>query len=383
MVMVKGRLTSIDALRGLIMILMTLDHVRDFTHRGAMPFSPTDLNRTSPILFFTRWITHFCAPVFVFTAGMGAFFWWQHGRTRTQLSRFLLVRGPWLILLEVSVMRFAYFFHMAGGYPVLLLVLWVIGLAMVSLAALVWLPAPVLAGVSISAMALHNAFDFVKGGAPGIVLHRPGVISLGGLSFHVGYPLIPWVFVMAAGFCFARSFRRLSAPIGCVATAGFFALRALNIYGDPVRWSAQKSAAFTALSFLNTVKYPPSLLFLLMTLGPALLVLAWFERLHLAPSNPLVIFGRVPLFYFIGHFLMAHSIAVFLTFARYGARAWTFAFRPFPSMLGPGLTSPSDFGWPLWVTYAVWIAVVLILFPVYHWYAKLKATHRWDWLSYL
>jgi uncharacterized membrane protein len=379
----KGRLNSIDTLRGLIMIVMALDHVRDYTHRGAMLFSPTDLARTTPVLFFTRWVTHFCAPVFVFTAGMGAFFWFSRGRTRAQLSWFLLTRGLWLILLEVTVMRFGYYFNMAARYPVLLLVLWVIGLAMIGLAALVWLPLPLLAAVSLAGILLHNALDGAGGGSAGIVLHRPGAISLAGMTFIVGYPLIPWIFVMAAGFCFAPRFRRLALPVGIAGTVAFLALRAVNIYGDPIRWSAQKSAMFTLLSFLNCTKYPPSLLFLLMTLGPALVLLAWFERLGIAPANPLVVYGRVPLFYFIGHFLLAHIAGVVLMLARYGAPALPLIWRPFPSMLGPDLAFPPDFGWPLWVTYLVWIAIVLIMYPLCRWYGNLKATQKWWWLGYL
>src|SRR5579883_2267496 len=289
----KLRLASIDALRGLIMIVMALDHVRDFTHSGAMLFSPTDLSRTTPLLFFTRWITHFCAPVFVFTAGMGAFFYWQHGRTRAELSRFLITRGIWLILLEVTVMRFAYFFNLSSRYPIILLVLWVIGLAMIGLAALAWLPTPLLAFVSLAGIFLHNAFDGLNVGPIGIILHRPGAIPLAGLTFIVGYPLIPWMFVMSAGFCFARAYRRLALPIGIAATILFVVLRTLNLYGDPAR---RIPGSF--LSFLNCTKYPPSLLFLLMTLGPALILLHWFDRSNLSPTNPLVIFGRVPLFYF-------------------------------------------------------------------------------------
>jgi hypothetical protein len=163
----------------------------------------------------------------------------------------------------------------------------------------------------------------------------------------------------------------------------FLVLRAANIYGDPVRWSAQKSAVFTLLSFLNCTKYPPSLLFLLMTLGPALIVLAWFDRLNIAPANPLVIYGRVPLFYFIGHFLLAHIAGVVLMLARYGPAALPLIRRPFPSMLGPDPAFPPDFGWPLWVTYLTWIAVVLIMYPLCRWYGNLKATRKWWWLSYL
>jgi uncharacterized membrane protein len=379
----KDRLTSIDALRGLIMIVMALDHVRDFTHRGAMLFNPADLSRTNVFLFFTRWITHFCAPVFVFTAGMGAYFWWSHGRTRPQLSRFLATRGLWLILLELIVMRFAYYFNLASRYPVLLLVLWMIGLGMIGLAALVWLPMPVLAVLSVAGILAHNAFDRVTGGPLVTVLHRPGAIPLAGFTFLTPYPLIPWVFVMAAGFCFARGFRRLSLPVGVAATVAFVALRAANVYGDPVLWSAQKSSVFTLLSFLNCTKYPPSLLFLLMTLGPALILLAWFDRRNLSPSNPLVIYGRVPLLYFIAHFLLAHLAGTLLMLARYGAAALPLIGRPFPSMLGPDPAFPADFGWPLWVTYAVWVSVVLILYPLCRWYANLKATRKSWWLSYL
>lgn len=379
----RNRLASIDALRGLIMIVMALDHIRDFTHRGAMLFSPVDLTRTSSILFFTRWITHFCAPVFVFTAGMGAFFWWSHGRTRLQLSRFLVTRGLWLIVLELTVMRFAYYFNLDSRYPILLLVLWMIGLAMIGLAALVWLPLPVLAALSLGGIFLHNAFDGVNGGLLGVILHRPGAIQLRGVTFLSPYPLIPWIFVMAAGFCFAGRFRRLALPIGVAATLAFVALRAVNLFGDPARWSARKSATFTVLSFLNCTKYPPSLLFLLMTLGPALILLAWFERRNIPSSNPLVIFGRVPLFYFIGHFLLAHVAGVLLMLGRYGSAAAPLISRPFPSMLGPNPAFPPDFGWPLWVTYLVWIAIVLIMYPLCRWYANVKAAHRWWWLSYL
>jgi uncharacterized membrane protein len=386
----KNRVTAIDALRGLIMVIMALDHVRDFIHRDAMLFAPNDLTRTTPVLFFTRWITHFCAPVFVFTAGMGAFFWWRHGRTRSQLSRFLVTRGLWLIALEVTVIQFGYYFNLPGRFPVLLLVLWVIGLSMIGLAGLVWLPARLLAVLSVATILLHNTLDGVKPSPLWAVLHSRGAIQLGGLTFVVGYPLIPWIAVMAAGFCFGRVFemepaarRRVLLRLGSGATAAFLALRAVNIYGDPVRWSAQKSAVFTALSFLNCTKYPPSLDFLLMTLGPALLVLLWLDRLDLAPGHPLVIYGRVPLFYFVLHFLLAHAAGVGLALLRYGSRMAPLMTQPFPSETGPNRAFPPGFGWPLWVTYLVWIAIVLLMYPLCRWFARVKATRRNWWLSYL
>jgi uncharacterized membrane protein len=261
-------------------------------------------------------------------------------------------------------MRFAYFFHLAGGYPVLLLVLWVIGLAMVSLAALVWLPAPVLAGVSILAMALHSAFDFVKGGALGIVLHRPGVIPLGGLSFLVGYPLIPWVFVMAAGFCFGpilqleASQRRLwLMRIGAALTVLFVVNRVVNVYGDPRPWSA------TWLSFLNATKYPPSLDFLFMTLGPAILLLAWFDARPMR-NNPLVVYGRAPLFYFLAHLFLAHALTIPFALARYGRADFLF---------DPAVPYPPDYGVSLPVVYLIWILVVLVMYPFCKWYGRRRA----------
>jgi uncharacterized membrane protein len=385
-----SRLTSIDAVRGLVMILMALDHVRDFLHRDAMLFSPTDLTRTTPLLFFTRWITHFCAPVFMFTAGLGAFFWWQHGRTRAQLSRFLLTRGLWLIVLELTVMRAAYQFSLSMRHPVLLLVLWALGASMVGMAALVWLPLRMLAILSVVVIALHNCLDPIRaarfGSAAGWwnVLHEPGVFRIGTAVVVVGYPLIPWIAVMAAGFCCGPIFRmdpasrrRTLLTIGAAATAAFLVLRAINIYGDPVRWSG------SLLSFLNTTKYPPSLEFLLMTLGPALLLLACFDRWTPGRNNPVVIFGRVPLFYYVLHFYAAHAVASLMAIVRYGRPALSFAFMPFPSTGGPRGLFPPDFGYPLWVVYVAWVLIVAGLYPVCRWFAGVKARRRDWWLSYL
>ena len=379
-----SRLRSLDALRGAVMIVMALDHVRDFFHAGAMSFSPTDLTRTTAALFFTRWITHFCAPVFFFAAGAGAFLWWQRGRSRAGLSRFLLTRGLWLIVLELTVMRFAYQFSMAPRYPVLLVVLWALGASMIALAGLAWLPIRLLAVTSVATIALHNLLDGVRGGVAWTFLHQIGAFRADPWTVVVAYSLVPWVAVMAAGFCFgpilllgdARR-RKLLLTIGACLTTAFVILRAVNVYGDPAPWTSG------ILSFLNTTKYPPSLAFLLMTLGPALLAFAWLDRRGLSDRHPLVVFGRVPLFYFILHFYAAHLLAVVCSWIRYGASATRFVFEPFPSMGGPRNLVPPDFGFSLGATYAAWAAIVLAMYPLCRWFAKVKATRRDWWLGYL
>jgi uncharacterized membrane protein len=390
------RVVAIDAIRGVVMVLMALDHVRDFVHRGAMSYSPTDLARTTTALFLTRWVTHICAPVFMFTAGMGAFLWWQQSRTRQELSTFLLTRGFWLLVLELTVMRLAYNFDFSQRYPLLLLVLWALGACMIGLAALVWLPLRALAVLSIAVVTLHNCLDHVTasqfGASAGIwnLIHEAGAFRLAGATVIVGYPLVPWIAVMALGFCFGRVFlmesslrRRYLVVIGAASTLAFVVIRALNRYGDPVPWSTQSSVIDTALSFLNTTKYPPSLAFLLMTLGPALLALAYFDLAELKPSNPLVVFGRVPLFFFVIHFYAAHATAVVLAWLRYGRASLTFAFHPVPSMGGPRELFPAGFGYDLWVVYVVWTLIGLGLYPACRWFARIKGTRRDWWLSYL
>jgi uncharacterized membrane protein len=390
-----SRVKSVDALRGAVMIVMALDHVRDFIHRGAMTGrSPTDLLTTTPVLFMTRWVTHFCAPVFMFTAGIGAYFYLsrrslgeggrRNGRTRGQLSAFLVTRGLWLMLLEVTVMRLAYNFNLDQGVPFFLLVLWGLGLCMIVLAALVWLPIPLLTVMSIATIVLHH----LVGGGP--VIHRVGAMSFAGYVFIAPYPLIPWLGVMTLGFCFgpilakpADERRRTLVLAGVVAMAAFVMLRTFNIYGEPAHWSPQPSAVFSALSFLNASKYPPSLVFLLITLGPALIALSWFDRLSFSRSNPLIVFGRVPLFYFVLHFLAAHLASFVLAVVTYGSSAFTFMWQPVPSMGGPAKAFPPNFGWDLWVAYAVWIAIVVALYPLCRWFADLKERRRAWWLSYL
>jgi uncharacterized membrane protein len=383
------RIHSVDALRGFVMIVMALDHVRDFLHRAAMSSSsPTDLRVASAALFMTRWVTHICAPVFMLTAGLGAYFYWKHGkRTKEQLSWFLVTRGLWLIVLELTVMQFAYNFDVSSSYPIFLLVLWVLGASMILLAVLVWLPITWLAALSIATIVLHHLLDGIQVWP---LVHQVSVFQVAGLTVIAPYALVPWFAVMALGFCFGPLFmkdfgerRRILIGIGAAMTIAFVLVRALNIYGDPSRWSVQPSATVTLLSFLNTTKYPPSLSFLLMTLGPALLVLAWLDRRDLSRSHPLIVFGRVPLFYFVLHFFLAHAVAVVMAVFTHGCAAWSFMFQPVPSMGGPAHAFPAGFGYDLWVTYVVWVAIVVILYPICRQLARLKERHRVWWASYI
>ena len=380
------------------MVIMALDHTRDFFHAGAMTFSPEDLARTTPVLFFTRWITHICAPVFLFTAGVGAFLRLQRpGTTTAQLSRFLWTRGLWLVHRRAhgdaagdeflaspraipcscsSCGRSAVHDRAGGARP----------------------PARAACSpiASIAVILLHNAFDGVQaaqfGALSGIwnVLHQPGVFFLGGIAVVAGYPLVPWVAVMAAGFCAGplllrqpQERRRALLLWGTGLVVAFVVLRALNIYGDPQPWSAQSSPLLTAISFLRTTKYPPSLAFLLMTLGPALLLLAYFDRRAPTDRHPLVVIGRVPFFYYVAHFWLLHLLASFMAWTRYGSASLAYLFNPLPSMGGPAELFPAGFGYPLWVTYAVWIGLVLLLYPACRWFAAVKARRRDWWLSYL
>ena len=392
----SARVQSVDALRGAIVIIMALDHVRDFIHISAMSFSPTDLTRTTAELFFTRWITHFCAPVFAFTAGIGAFFWYYHGRTLPQLSRFLVTRGLWLMFLELTWLRFILLFQWKwNGAVFILTVFWMLGLSMVVLAALLHLPPKILVPLSLAVIAMHNLLDPLRPDRFGQlaplfdILHQQAVFPFHGALFVVAYPLVPWFAVMAAGFSFGNVFlwdaarrRSFVTRLGLGLTVLFVALRAWNHYGDRVKWSHQPTLVFTTLSFLNTSKYPPSLLFLLMTLGPALLVLAYWNGRYFSPRNPLLVFGRVPFFFFLFHLALAHGFAVLLPAFRYGFQS--FLLLPPPSLGGPRAAFPSDYGFSLPVVYSTWLAVVAISYPICLWYANLKNRRRdlW-WLSYL
>jgi len=380
------RLPSIDLLRGIVMVLMALDHVRDHVHRGAFTYDPTDLSQAGPALFLTRWVTHFCAPVFVFLAGTGAFLWGARGRSPGEISRYLLTRGAWLVLLELTVVNWEW--QMGIHFNFLIAqVIWALGWSMVALAVLVRLPVAAIAVVGCGMIAGHNLLDGIRPEALGAlgpvwkVLHAPGPFEWApGFTLYVMYPLVPWIGVMAAGYAFGSLYRRppdrrrrALLAIGLLLTAGFVALRALNLYGDPAPWTAQRTGPLTLLSFLNCQKYPPSLLFLLMTLGPAILLLGALERGVAGFARPVVVFGRVPLFFYVVHLFVIDVLSVGLAVARYGSRT--------PELFAQG--PPADFGYGLGVVYVLWIAVVVALYPVCRWYARVRARSRSPWLTYL
>jgi uncharacterized membrane protein len=381
----RARIESIDLVRGAIMILMALDHVRDFF--GARSPSPTDLSQATAGLFLTRWITHFCAPGFFLLAGTGAFLLGRR-RTTRELSTFLVTRGLWLIVLEAVFMRCLVLQFNFDYRLTLLEVLWALGCSMIALGALVRLPLGWIVGISVAMIAGHNLFDGVRaGGALGTLLHAPGFLINGEHAVFVAYPLIPWIGVMALGYALGKVYtwddaRRRAFLLrgGLALTAAFVVLRAMNVYGDPNPWSPQRSALYTVLSFLNTTKYPPSLLFLLMTVGPILLALRLFDRRVPSGLGPVVVIGRVPLFYFVLHFLAIHVLAVVVGAVRYGAIHWFFES---PTIDRYPFTAPPGWGYSLPAMYLIWVGVVIALYPICRWYATVKARSGSTLLSYL
>jgi uncharacterized membrane protein len=382
----RFRVESIDVVRGFIMILMALDHTRDFL--GVPGISPTDLTQTNIPLFLTRWITHFCAPLFFLLTGTGAYLSLRK-KSKRELSRFLFTRGLWLIFLEVFVVRcFGWQFNF--NYHLLILnVLWALGWAMITLSILVYLPASVVAVFGVAMIATHNLLDSIDSNnpiwtmlhSPNFILNEPGRIIL------IAYVLIPWVGVTAVGYALGQIYnwpsgrrRMFLLFTGICLILAFVIVRGTNVYGDPQPWAAQKSAAFTALSFLNTTKYPPSLLFLLMTLGPALLALWVTDRKTPVWLRPALTVGKVPLFYYLLHIPLIHLLAIAFCYAKYGHVYWMFE-SPTPDKFP--ITPPPGWGWSLPIVYLVWAGVVLALYPLCRWFAGLKQRRGGDaWLSY-
>jgi uncharacterized membrane protein len=359
------RLPALDQLRGWVIVIMALDHTGDFF--SGLPFDPLDLSRTTPALFLTRWITHLCAPVFVLLAGAGAFLYGARGRTRAQLSGFLLLRGLLLIALEHTLVRFGWFFGQQPGF-FLAQVIWALGWSLVALAGLVWLPLSLVGAFGALLIAGHNTLDGFSAAQLGLptwlwtVLHEPGLLRLGpSAELFVLYPLVPWVGVMALGYALgplllwpAPRQRRAFLALGLALSIAFLLLRAINLYGDPLPWRPQASALLTALAFVNTEKYPPSLLFLLMTLGPALMILAALDRPPGRLGRFLAVYGRVPLFFYLLHLPLIHAL---------------------DRLAGP--SRPHD----LPLVYAVWLLVVAALYLPCRAYAALKQRRSAGWWS--
>jgi len=370
----QRRVVSVDTLRGLVMVIMALDHTRDFfTSTG---FNPRDV--TDPPLFLTRWVTHFCAPTFILLAGLSAFL---YGRSRSteELSRFLLTRGLWLILIDLTIINFGWRFDL-DLYGLGAGVIFVIGVSMVALAALIWLPRWAIAGVSFIVLTGHNLLDgltaeqFGEGSSAWHILHEPGLVPLGDrVTLYILYPLIPWVGVMAAGYLLGplmqlegRARRQLLFKLGAAVTFGFIVLRATNLYGDPTPWFPQDAWLWTMLSFLNCEKYPPSLLYLMMTLGPALMLLAWLDDARGALASFFATFGRVPFFYYVVHIYLIHALAVVIAFAMTGV-----------------LTTTPEINFNLIGVYITWLSVIVLLYPICRWFAHLKQTGSAWWWAYL
>jgi uncharacterized membrane protein len=369
------------------MVLMALDHTRDFFAAGG--FNPRDVNE--PALFLTRWVTHFCAPVFVFLAGTSAFLYGERGRTVREVSRFLFTRGLWLVLLEVTIVRFAWTFSVFPDF-VPLQVIWVIGISMIVLSGLIHLPPWSVGAVGIGMIMCHNLLDGIQAEQFGRigwlwnVLHQPAILHpASNIAVLALYSLIPWIGVMATGFALgpvmllkAAHRRRWLIGLGAIVTLGFVLLRAANVYGDPAPWTLHDTISATVLSFLNTEKYPPSALYLAMTLGPALLALAGFESARGKLARLLIIFGRVPLFYYIAHLLLLHTLAVVFAAAVLGDVAWLFGGLPIGAE-----AKPEGYGLDLPSVYLLWVLVVAALYLPCHWFAEVKRRRNTVWLSYL
>lgn len=385
------RVGSIDLLRGVVMIIMTLDHVRDYFHRDAFLYDPTNLEQTSVPIFFTRWITHFCAPIFMLLAGVGAHLYGAK-RDKKSLSVFLLTRGLWLIIAEVLIVTLGWTFNPA--YPVLILqVIWAFGVSMIVLAALIHLPLNAILIIGIVLAGAHNLLDGVK--MPGndaasifwAFLHEQRFFSGERFSFFTGYPLIPWIGLIAIGYWFGSLYRsnvdparrkKILLAVGLGAVALFIIVRLINVYGDPRPWAVQRNGVFTLLSFINVTKYPPSLLYSLITIGPALIFLALTENTSNAFTRFTAVFGRVPMFFYLVHIYFIHGLAIFGALLA-GYQASDMVVSTWISA-EPGLRG---YGYSLTVVYIIWIATILILYPLCKWFDRYKRSHpEQAWLSY-
>lgn len=389
-----NRIESIDFLRGLVMIIMALDHVRMYFALGTWYAEPTNLATTTPLLFFTRWITHFCAPVFVFLAGTSAFLYGKKQENVKQTAWFLLTRGLWLILVELVIVNFAWTFDTSYSLRILQ-VIWAIGVSMVVLSALVFLPNGVILAIGLALVFGHNVLDSVTvqgSSALDIVwyaLHQPHtVLTHSGHVINFVYPVLPWIGLMALGYVLGRLYqpdvpgeqrKRWLLSIGICATLLFFLLRGPNLYGEPHPWRTQNTAIFSVMSFLNTTKYPPSLQFLLMTIGPALIFLSATESVKTILAAPVIVFGRVPFFFYVLHLYLIHGLAtLLLAFMGHDWQEYIF------SASGIRSGALSNYGFGLGLVYVIWISVVLLLYPICKWYQTYRENHpsKW-WLRYL
>lgn len=387
------RIESIDILRGVVMVIMALDHARAYFHYGSFYIDPTILETTTPTLFFTRFITHFCAPVFVFLAGTSAFLYGRR-KTKPELFKFLFTRGIWLIFLELVVNTLIWTFDLSYSFPIVQ-VIWAIGISMVCLSFLIYLPKKVILAIGIILVAGHNALDGIVAEGQSIqsiiwyILHQQNLLVFSPDSIlYIHYPIIPWIGLMALGYLFGTFYKKDFAAtvrkkwllyIGFGAVILFFILRTINIYGDLVPWTMQETTSKTIISFFNVTKYPPSLLYLSITMGPSLLFLYAIETTKNKLTDFFLVFGRVPLFYYFLHVLVIHALAI-VGILIFGGR-WQDMILGAESFLSQNLLT---YGYSLFIVYVVWIGVVLMLYPFCKKYMIYKANNKdkW-WLSYL
>jgi uncharacterized membrane protein len=381
----KPRIESIDLLKGLAMIVMALDHVRDYFHYDSFMFDPSDPLQSNLPIFFTRFITHFCAPAFAFLAGTSAFMVGKR-KSKKELSVFLFKRGLWLVFIEMTIVNFAWFFDIYFRSPGLL-VIWSLGISMIVLGVLVHFSKYFILAFSVVLIFGHNMLDnfHIDGSMFWSIIHERNIFKMSDdVNFYIEYPLIPWIAVMSLGYFFGTYYEPSFDPnkrkksfniIGIAAISLFIILRSFNIYGESVPFDENGMFSQTLMSFLQLTKYPPSLLYLLVTLGAAFLFLANTENVRGKVVNFFCTFGRVPFFYYIIHLYLIHIVA--MIFAQFSGFGWQ-------AMILPEWFIPQGFGFALWVVYAVWIGVVLLMYPICKRFDTYKQAHKekW-WLSYL
>lgn len=387
------RITSIDLLRGLVMMVMALDHVRDFFHNDAMQHDPLDLATTTPLLFFTRWITHFCAPVFVFLAGSSAYLSGLK-KTKKELSKFLITRGLWLVFAEFVIIGFGWTFDLFY-HAIVFQVIWAIGISMVILGLMVHLPYTVLLCTGLFIVLGHNLLDPLEAahsqpfGFWWDLLHHGSFAQYPFMPGHAAliiYPFVPWTGLMLLGYCMGKVFspavsigqrRKILIAAGAGLLLLFVLLRWSNLYGDPFPWQPQQRFTYTLLSFIRVHKYPPSLLYTCITIGPALLLLAFTEGVKNRFTNMASVFGRVPFFYYIMHVYLIHLLVMIVFFAS------GFGSADIVTDGSPFLFRPPQLGFGIAGVYLMWLLVLVLLYPLCKWYDTYKQTHRKWWLSYV
>ncbi|MHC0445789.1 DUF1624 domain-containing protein [Flavobacterium sp. 3-218] len=384
------RQPSIDIVRGIVMIIMALDHVRDLMHVDSITQSPTDLATTSPLLFFTRWITHLCAPIFVFLAGTSVYLSLQNKNNLAEKRQDLIKRGFWLIFLEFTVVNFGLFFDI-GFHTLLFEVIAAIGFGFIILGLLLRISSRTLGIIGLIIIVCHNLLPVIPFAENSIVkailspFFAPVVFPFPERAFIMGYPPIPWLGIMLIGFATGKFFaleaekrKRLFIKIGLSSLTLFVILRLINVYGDPALWTSQKDSMFTFLSFMNITKYPPSLLFCFATLGVMFLLLAFAEQFQNSIKKVTLVYGKVPLFYFVIHFYVIHILTLIMLFSQgFNWSQFEFASGTF------GRPKNLESGLPLLAIYLIWIAVVALLYKPCLWFGKYKAENQHWWLKYV